>query len=411
MKLRKVVKQAHIKLLFLPGLFSVLSIFGFFFLKDGWVQFLLPVAALVSWVSVSVLLISRLKRYEDQADEAASRSESSPVWNDTLAAITERLRTELTIIHSDIEQVKGIIRDAIGTLNTSFTNLNDQSQGQNGLINTILEDINHDGEGDDGQSGYQAFAKETNEVLQYLVDQVVDISMESMNMANIMDDVVGEMDQVVALLTDVKSIADQTNLLALNAAIEAARAGEAGRGFAVVADEVRKLSQHSNKFGDEIKIVVNSARDHIEQAQEAIGRMASKDMNVAIQSKESVERKLDQVTELNISVEERIGRINGMAGEIGQNVVAAIRSLQFEDIVTQLIGHTRDRTNWLGHILMEVQDSLVDHGKSCEHDMESCALKLQEIKDEVERKINERDFDGTKPVAQNSMAEGEVELF
>lgn len=405
------MNQTDKKILILPGLFSVLSILGFFFLEDGWVQFLLPAAALVSWVTVSVSLVSRLKHYEEQA-EAESGTGDSPVWSDTLAGIAEKLQTELNIIHSDIDQVNGIIRDAIGTLNTSFTSLNDQSQGQNSLINSILADIRNDGSsGDSDHVGYEEFAKDTHEVLQYLVDQVVSISMESMNMANTMDDVVNEMDQVVALLTDVKSIADQTNLLALNAAIEAARAGEAGRGFAVVADEVRKLSQHSNKFGDEIKIVVSSAREHIEQAQEAIGRMASKDMNKAIESKENVEKKLDQVTRLNMSIEERVGHINGLAGEMKQNVGTAIRSLQFEDIVTQLIDHTRDRTDWLGHILMEIQDSLVDHGQNCEQDLESCSLKLLEIKDEVERKIEERDFDGIKPVAQNSMEEGAVELF
>lgn len=134
----RVVKQSHIKLLYVPGLFSVLFILGFFFMKDGGVQFLLSVAALASWMYVSILLASRLKRYEDLADEAESKTGNSPAWSGTLAEITDKLQTELNIIHSDIDQISGIIRDAIGTLNASFTNLNDQSQGQNGNIHHNL---------------------------------------------------------------------------------------------------------------------------------------------------------------------------------------------------------------------------------------------------------------------------------
>ena len=415
--MRESVKNVSIKLFVLPGLLSILSIVGLFIpVRDdmSFVFSAIVLVTLISWVILSVLMFKRLSAHEQQAEEVKLKSENSPVWSDTMGEITEQLQKELTVIHSDIDQVNGIIRDAIGTLNSSFTNLNDHSQNQNSMINSILGDMKNDGSSDtsDGQRvGYEEFAQETKGVLQYLIDQVVSISHESMSMANNMDDVVSEMDQVVALLADVKSIADQTNLLALNAAIEAARAGEAGRGFSVVADEVRKLSQHSNRFGDEIRVVVGSAQTHIEQAQGAICRMASKDMNVAIESKVRVESMLNQVSSLNNSVEERIGSINGIVEEIDQNVFAAVRSLQFEDIVTQLIDHTRDRTIWLGHILTEVQESLAEHSDSAEHDLESVAVKLLEIKDEVSRKLGERDFDGIKPVAQDSMEEGEVELF
>jgi len=126
----------------------------------------------------------------------------------------------------------------------------------------------------------------------------------------------------------------------------------------VVADEVRKLSQRSNRFNDEIRAVLGGSRNDIEEARQTVARLASKDMSFAIQSKSRVDTMMAQLKLINQRTEESLGEVSQTSGRIGEAVGGAVRSLQFEDIVTQLTGYTDHHLERLGQIVVELRDGI-----------------------------------------------------
>ncbi|MGE7992329.1 methyl-accepting chemotaxis protein [Pseudomonas sp. NPDC089554] len=99
-------------------------------------------------------------------------------------------------------------------------------------------------------------AREGDRVVGEAIAQIERLAGEVQNSSEAMNQLKAESDKIGSVLDVIKSVAQQTNLLALNAAIEAARAGEAGRGFAVVADEVRSLAQRTQQSTEEIEELI-----------------------------------------------------------------------------------------------------------------------------------------------------------
>nr|WP_060825830.1 methyl-accepting chemotaxis protein [Sulfurospirillum cavolei] len=141
------------------------------------------------------------------------------------------------------------------------------------------------------------------ETLDEIVESINTVSREEQNISTQMHDLAEQTAQIRSILEMIKDIADQTNLLALNAAIEAARAGEHGRGFAVVADEVRKLAERTQKSLSEIDVTISVVVQSVSSASENIKENSQKvvDLNenaikissMANETKEKTAKSLD----------------------------------------------------------------------------------------------------------------------
>lgn len=343
---------------------------------------------------------------------AVATEEVLQVVTEVFSALQQALTLKDIKVHDDIRRGKTIISDAVVKLGNSFNGLNTQTRAQQQLVASLMDEVSQDNplKARSNRSSVKEIAEGMSAILQGFVDTLGQVSAQSSGVIAKMEAMTDVVNQTFSLLGHVEMITKQTNLLSLNAFIEAARSGEAGRGFQVVATEMRNLSQSSAKMNEQIRSQVERSKKIVHETRDVVNQMAMRDMSSLVEAKDRADALFTKLDMMNQFISESLGQVSQVTQGIDRSVGLAVQSLQFEDIVGQLLTHADRELSEQEQVLADVYGRLSRFSERVQSGG-NVQTALLELNNGLQALCGATLIQKSAAVLQESMDEGDVELF
>ncbi|MGJ9385854.1 methyl-accepting chemotaxis protein [Salipaludibacillus sp. CF4.18] len=306
-------------------------------------------------------VVTDIQKYEHQEESNAEENSSLDKYEE----LTRKLEEQLVNQEDEYMTFNSIVFQLAEGIQTQSVSAEDSSKGMNEMaagINSIAEKTSL------AASASTEAAKAANEgkvQMGELGEQMERIIQTFGGLGTTVEEFNEKSKEIGKIINDIRGIADQTNLLSLNASIEAARAGAEGKGFAVVAQEVGKLSKQSNEFAEQITILVSTIQDKAGNAQEAMdtsheelnkGKQLVKESDSSFEgimsSSQLVHGQIEEITAISQEMAAGSEQVAASMTEISN--VANKSSEQFNELIPVVISQF-DSTNMMVDSLKEMK--------------------------------------------------------
>jgi len=322
---------------------------------------------LVSDVTTKVRLDSAVDHLRSSSSNLASTIEEEAATTIELSAAAEQFSKNLQSLMKNGDRQYGIIEETVSALEEMASSINSVSQIVRGMTKNSKESVNFAMEG-------QEVIKETIEGVKRVSGNLQAISTEIINLAE-------KAEQVDEILQVINGIASQTNLLSMNAAIEAAHAGDTGKGFSVVAEEIRKLAENAQNSSKDIEKILKEIRSGVEGTK----NLSDQGLYTVSENVTNIERSmssLGQIVDTIKSMDTMLNEINQSTDEQASATTTLLDNARdLKSISDEVRGSTAEQTEGI----QQITDSLLVLSQSSNENVDS-AEKLKLAAQELELK-------------------------